>query len=61
MSAQRALSLVFMGVDTQCVMGELATCCGFNAGIGKMFPLGRVVCPFLFTDGFSNCILVFVT
>lgn len=42
-------------------MGELATCCGLNAGIGKTFPLGRVICPLLFTDGFPNCILVFVT
>lgn len=42
-------------------MGGLATCYGFNAGIGKTFPLGRVVCLLALTDGFPNSILVFVT
>lgn len=53
--------MVFMGVERQCVVGELTTSYGFNAGIGKTFPLGRVVSPLAFTDGFPNCILVFLT
>lgn len=43
-------------------MGVLITTCyWFNAEIGKTFPVGRVIWPLLLTDGFINCILVFVT